>query len=114
MWLLYGDEQDCGLSFSGLESLPTVDDPDIAIGNEGNGVAADADDGVGDARDSDEEGFLAKSSQPVRVRLWLFRLALCEKLLPHTSHWKGFSPVCTLMCVFKFPRWANVLLHTVQ
>ena len=34
---------------------------------------------------------------------WFFQFPLVLNLLPHNSHWYGFSPVCILSWIIKFP-----------
>ncbi len=42
------------------------------------------------------------------------KLNFLLKLRPHTSHWKGFSPVCERMCLFRLHFCENDAEHTVQ
>jgi hypothetical protein len=60
------------------------------------------------------------SSGSVRFRPWgqtlcvamcFFTLDFCEKARPHTTHWKGFSPVWLRKCCCKSKFLANCLLQ---
>jgi len=47
-----------------------------------------------------------------RQRVCRFNCPNWLKLLLHSEHLCGFSPVWTLMWVFRFPEWLNALSHT--
>ena len=46
------------------------------------------------------------------IHLWLFLLAINLNFWKHFMHSYGVSPVCTLMWVFNWWRWVNLLAHT--
>ena len=41
----------------------------------------------------------SKGFSPVWIILWRVKADFCEKVFPHSSHGKGFSPVCVRKCV---------------
>jgi len=49
---------------------------------------------------------------PVWIRMWTFRIPDRLNVLSHIRHLYGFSPVWTLRCLSKFERWLNALSHT--
>lgn len=46
--------------------------------------------------------------------MWLDKWSEREKALPHELHWKGFTPVCFLMCLVNLSDLANLYVHFVQ
>ena len=54
---------------------------------------------------------LIRSSVAVYIMLMWLQVHDCLKLLLHSEHWYGLSPVWTLMCLFRFPDTLNALSH---
>jgi len=51
---------------------------------------------------------------PAWIFIWLYRLPWDEKRFSHWVHGYTFSPVCILLCIFKFWRLLNRLWHFVH
>ena len=55
-----------------------------------------------------------KGFSPVCVRMWLFNVPTCENADPHISQEKGFSPVCECMWLCKCAFRENADPHISQ
>ena len=53
-------------------------------------------------------------SPPVWMFICCFKLPLLLNLLPHSVHWNGLSPVCTLRWIFNFDSRMNDFSHSWQ
>ena len=46
----------------------------------------------------------------IMIPAWFLHTG-CLWVLSYSFHWRGFSPVCVLMCTTRWPFWANCLRH---